>query len=283
MEPSTVSDWRDVYVQARQLREEVGETVLLAPVGDPARTAARRAQALFTAGEVALRPLPTVGEPEAELRLALGAVHLRCALVVHTAPTGFALRPSGDCAPASPPPEAGLLPPRLAIGTRRGDPTWLVRTEGGAPIDAFRFAALTGDDALRERLVAERRHHRTARQVLVGAGLGLIGGAVLPLAASFGAEPTVVEDRRLTSLFLVVSGGAALLGAHWDRRGLDARQELVARYVHPTDAARAVAAWNDRVAQQEAAAAARAAEAAEAEEAAAEPGPAAEPSPAEAP
>lgn len=240
------SDWRDVYLHARALHEQAGAPLLLASRGDVARAAARRAAGLFAPGEVRLRALPTQGDPAAEIALALAAEGLACAAVVEARAPDLWVAPEGDCQPAAAA-EVPAGPPKLAIGARHGDPSWRVRTEEGEPVDAWRYAALTRDEDLRDRLVTERRRHRVGRTALAATGVALVAGAVAPLAASLLTEGPIAEDRRFTALFMTVTGGTLVLGARLDRQGLEARQREVGRYLHPADAADAVADHNDRV------------------------------------
>ncbi|MCK6506175.1 hypothetical protein L6R53_22825 [Myxococcota bacterium] len=244
----TAGDWRELYLRARALSEAAGDPILLMPVGEVARAATRKAAGLMAPGQAHLRPLPTVGERQAEVALALGSEGQRCGAVVEAQGATLGFLPVGDCRPAARPDPAGPSgPPLLSIGTRRGDPSWLVRDEGGQVVDAWRYAALTHDEDLRERLLVERGRHRVGRALLTAAGVGLVAGAVVPLAASAVAAPEVAEDRRFTALFLGVTGATLVVGARLDRLGLEARQGQVGRYLRADDAADVVADHNARV------------------------------------
>lgn len=258
-----VADWRAVYVLVRALHDQVGGPVLLAPVGDGARSAARRTAGLFTAGEIEVRALPTVGDRAAEISLALAAEGLACAAVLTDAPGGWMVEPAGDCSAAAASSDRVALPPRLVIGARKGEPSWQVRTDTGEPVDAWRYSAMTRDDELRDRLITERRRHRVGRALLTTAGTALVVGALVPLTASVFADDQVAEDRRFSALYLALSGGALVVGARLDRRGLDSRQGDVGRYVHPVDAANSIADHNSRAERAERAAQAEPTEAAQ--------------------
>lgn len=246
-------DWRALYLRARALSEAADQPVLLMPVGDAARTATRKAAGLMAPGQSHLRPLPTVGERQAEVALALGSEGHRCGAVVEDHGGTLWFLPAGDCRPADRPATEGPAgPPLLSMGTRRGDPSWLVRDEAGQVVDAWRYAALTHDDDLRERLLVERGRHRVGRALLTAAGVGLVAGAVVPLAASAVAAPEVAEDRRFTALFLGVTGATLVVGARLDRLGLEARQGQVGRYLRADDAADVIADHNARVTRRRA-------------------------------
>ncbi|MCB9778323.1 MAG: hypothetical protein H6742_07150 [Alphaproteobacteria bacterium] len=240
-EATVAADWRDVYAVARDLQQTLDGPLVLAHRSDDARTTARRVGALFGRDEVVPRPLATVGDLAAEQRLSLANAGARCGLLLSPGPQGYTLDAFGDCSPArrAPPQRA-----RMDLVARRGDPSWTVIDDRGVRVDAWRYAILLDEPDLRDRLVRERRRQRGVARALQWSGAVVLGAAVVPLATSFGAPPPQARDQRGTSAFLAATGTTLLVGGQLRRRGLDARQGEVGRYVHPTDARRALEEWN---------------------------------------
>lgn len=241
--------WRELYVAVRDLQERVGSPIVLAAAGPNARATGRKVESLFRDGEVVLRPVPTVGDPAAELSLAQQATGLSCVAWLREVDAAWQLEALGDCGPSSRPAQADQPPPPpplLRQVPRRGVPDWAIVDDRGHELDTWRYATLTRDDDLRDRLISERRRRRVGARVLEIGGIVLASAAVLPLAASFGAEPEIAEDRRFTAAFMVSSGAVLFIGGRLDRRGLDARQAEVGHYVNKGDAFQAIDDWNQR-------------------------------------
>ncbi len=251
--PATVPGWRELYVALRQLHDHLGQPLALGAVGPEARAVGRKATTLFSDGEVRLRPIPTAGDDAAELSLAQASTGASCVVWMTGADAGWSLAARGDCAPAATDDDDAVeLPPLLRLVPRRGEPGWRVYEVDGGRIDTWRYATLTRDPELRDRLVTERRRRHTGARLLELSGIALASAASIPVIQSFGLSHELAEDRRLTAVFMVASGGALFLGGRLDRRGLDVRQAEVASYVHRTDAEAAIDDWNRRAQQQRA-------------------------------
>lgn len=249
--PSTPADWRSLYVQLRQLQERVGGPIALAAAGPEARDFARRATRLGGGEDVVLRQVSPLADPQAELALSQQITGMRCvAWLQRGGAGGFELSARGDCSPgAAQVEQAGGPPTLLRLVPKSGDLPYVLVDEAGKRVDTWRFASLSRDDELRDRLVDERRSRRLGARVLELGGATLLAGAVVPLALSFSEEGSRAEDRLATAGFMALSGGFLVVGARFDRRGLDARQAEPGRYVRQDDALDAVDQWNQRALQ----------------------------------